>query len=168
KEAEKLGVDGALLVAPYYNRPTQEGLYRHFKAIASNTSLPVLLYNVPKRTGSNITAETTIRLARECANIVGTKEAHDDIEQITNIIKHTPESFRLYSGDDELTLPMLAIGGYGVVSVVSHIAGVKIHQMVDAFIEGHVQQAAILHGELMPLYKGMFIYPNPVRIKYVF
>jgi len=166
KEAEKVGVDGVLLVAPYYNRPTQEGLYRHFKAIASQTKLPVILYNVPKRTGSNISAETTIRLSRECANIVATKEAHDNIEQITNIIKHTPEHFLLYSGDDETTLPVLAIGGHGVISVVSHIVGREIQQMVKAFFAGNVQEAARLHGELMPIFKGMFLYPNPVPIKY--
>ena len=166
KEAEKLGVDGALLVAPYYNRPTQEGLYQHFKAIASSTKLPVMLYNVPKRTGINISYETTIRLANELPNIVATKEANDDFTQITNIIKHAPEGFKLYSGDDETTLPVLAVGGYGIVSVVSHLVGRELREMIEAFVKGDVQDAAERHAELLPIFKGLFLFPNPVPVKY--
>lgn len=166
QEAEKAGVDGVLLVAPYYNRPSQEGLYRHFKSIADCTNLPVMLYNVPARTCSNISAETTLRLAHACSNVIATKEANDDFEQITNIVKHAPEGFRLYSGDDEITLPILSVGGYGVVSVVSHLVGPQLHQMINAFVEGNVKEAARINGELMPLFKGMFLYQNPIPIKY--
>ena len=166
KEAEKLGVDGVLLVAPYYNRPTQEGIYQHFKVIAEQTKLPVMIYNVPKRTGVNISTETTIRLANDLPNIVATKEANNDFVQITNIIKQAPEGFKLYSGDDEITLPILAVGGYGVVSVVSHLVGKEIRQMIEAFLRGEVQEAAERHAELMPLFKGLFLYPNPVPVKY--
>lgn len=166
QEAEKLGVDGMLLVAPYYNRPTQEGLYQHFKSIAEHTSLPVMLYNVPKRTAVNIAAETTIRLAQELPNVVATKEATNDFAQITKIITNTPENFRLYSGDDEITLPILSVGGYGVVSVASHIRGKEVRAVVEAYVNGDVKQAAKLHGELMPLFKALFLYPNPVPVKY--
>jgi len=166
KEAEKAGVDGILLVAPYYNRPTQNGLYHHFKTIAESTRLPVMLYNVPKRTAVNIEADTVIRLARDLPNVTSVKEAYNDFAQATRIIRETPEGFRLYSGDDELTLPLMAVGGYGVVSVASHLAGRKIRRMMDAFVSGNVREAAELHGELLPLFKALFIYPNPVPVKY--
>jgi len=170
KEAQRIGVDGILLVAPYYNRPTQEGLYQHFKAIAEITHLPIMLYNVPSRTSVNISAETTLRLAREFRQIVATKEANDDFTQITNIIKQAPEGFRLYSGDDEITLPILAVGGYGVVSVVSHIVGRDLRAMIEAHVSGHVREAASIHGQLLPIFKGMFHCPhpcpNPVPMKY--
>lgn len=166
KQAEEIGVDGVLLVAPYYNRPTQQGLYLHFKTIAQSTSLPVMLYNVPKRTGVNLEADTVIKLARELPNVTSLKEATVDIAQTTRIIRETPDQFRVYSGDDEVTLPMLAIGGYGVVSVVSHLAGRSIGRMIDAYQAGKVAEAAALHGELMPLFKGLFLYPNPVPVKY--
>lgn len=166
KTAEEIGVDGVLLVTPYYNRPTQEGLYRHFKTVAESTALPVMLYNVPKRTGVNMTADTVIRLANELPNVTSVKEANNDFVQATRIIHETPDQFRLYSGDDELTLPLLSIGGYGVVSVVSHLAGRKIGRMIDAFTAGRVQEAASLHAELLPLFKGLFVVPNPVPVKY--
>lgn len=166
KTAEEIGVDGVLLVTPYYNRPTQEGLYRHFKTVAKSTALPVMLYNVPKRTGVNMTADTVIRLANELPNVTSVKEANNDFVQATRIIHETPDHFRLYSGDDELTLPLLSIGGYGVVSVVSHLAGRKIGRMIDAFTAGRVQEAASLHAELLPLFKGLFVVPNPVPVKY--
>lgn len=166
KEAERIGVDGILLVAPYYNRPTQQGLYRHFKMIAEATRLPVMLYNVPKRTAVNVEADTVIRLAKELPNVTSVKEAGGDIAQATRIIRETPDHFRLYSGDDELTLPLMAVGGYGVVSVASHLAGRKIRRMMDAFTAGNVREAAELHGELLPLFKALFIYPNPVPVKY--
>lgn len=166
KSAEEIGVDGVLLVAPYYNRPTQQGLYLHYRTIAESTSLPVMLYNVPKRTGVNVDADTVIRLAREVPNVTSLKEATVDIAQTTRIIRETPEHFRVYSGDDELTLPMLSIGGYGVVSVVSHLAGKSIGRMIAAYEAGKVAEAADLHGKLMPLFKGLFLYPNPVPVKY--
>lgn len=166
KSAEEIGVDGVLLVAPYYNRPTQQGLYLHFKTIAESTSLPVMLYNVPKRTGVNLEADTVIRLASELPNVTSLKEAVCDIAQTTRIIRETPDHFRVYSGDDELTLPMLSIGGSGVVSVVSHLAGRSIARMIAAYEAGEVAEAAKLHGDLMPLFKGMFLFPNPVPIKY--
>jgi len=165
KAAEKAGVDGILLVAPYYNRPSQEGLYLHFKAIADCTSLPIMLYNVPKRTGVTISAETTIRLS-QLTNIVATKEASGDLELITNILRGVPDGFRVYSGDDELTLPILSIGGYGVVSVISHVVGKQLHKMINAFFEGRVQEAALHHQQLLPITKGLFVCSNPVPVKY--
>jgi 4-hydroxy-tetrahydrodipicolinate synthase len=165
KEAEKAGVDGILLVAPYYNRPSQEGIYLHFKAIADNTSLPIMLYNIPKRTGVTLSAETTIRLA-QVPNIVATKEASGDIELITNVLRGVPADFKVYSGDDDLIVPILAIGGYGVVSVASHVAGKQLHKMINCFIEGKVQEAALLHQQLAPLIKGLFVTSNPVPVKY--
>lgn len=164
-EAEKAGVHGILLVAPYYNRPSQEGLYLHFKAIADSTSLPIMLYNIPKRTGVTISAETTIRLS-QLTNVVATKEASGDLELITNILRGVPANFRLYSGDDELTLPILSVGGYGVVSVVSHVVGKQLHRMINSYFEGRVQEAAQLHQRLLPVVKGLFICSNPVPVKY--
>lgn len=165
KKAEQLGVDGLLLVAPYYNRPTQEGLYAHFRAIAEAVSLPVMLYNVPKRTGVNISAETTIRLS-EIDNVFATKEASGDLEQITEIVHRTPESFLVYSGDDSMTLPILAVGGYGVVSVASHVIGKQMKRMIEQYAAGQVAEAARLHRELSPIYHGLFLCPNPVPVKY--
>ena len=164
-QAEKAGVDGLLLVAPYYNRPSQEGLYLHFKAIADSTTLPIMLYNVPKRTSVTISAETTIRLS-QLSNVVATKEASGDLELITNILRGTSADFRVYSGDDEMTLPILSIGGYGVVSVASHVVGKQLHKMINAFFEGRVLEAAQHHQQLLPIIKGLFICSNPVPIKY--
>ncbi|MEX1028953.1 MAG: 4-hydroxy-tetrahydrodipicolinate synthase [Paenibacillaceae bacterium] len=165
KEAEKAGVHGILLVAPYYNRPSQEGIYLHFKAIADSTSLPIMLYNIPKRTGVTISAETTIRLA-QLSNVVATKEASGDLELITNVLRGVPAGFRVYSGDDELIVPILSIGGYGVVSVVSHVIGKQLHKMIDSFFEGRVHEAAQLHQQLLPTVKGLFVTSNPVPVKY--
>ncbi|MFX3634290.1 MAG: 4-hydroxy-tetrahydrodipicolinate synthase [Candidatus Pristimantibacillus sp.] len=168
KEAEACGVDGVLLVAPYYNKPNQEGLFQHFKAIANSTKLPVMLYNVPGRTGINISVETTLRLA-ELSNVVATKDCASS-DQLTQIIAAAPEGFRVYTGDDSVTLPTLAIGGYGVVSVASHIIGAKMKQMIQAYLDGDVKQAALLHGECHPVFKGLFEcphpVPNPVAVKY--
>jgi 4-hydroxy-tetrahydrodipicolinate synthase len=166
KEAEKIGADGFLLVTPYYNRPTQRGLYRHFRSIAEATRLPVMLYNVPKRTGVNLEADTVIGLAHDVPNVTSVKEATNDIAQATRIIRETPDHFLLYSGDDEMTLPFMAIGGHGVVSVASHVAGRNIKRMIESFLEGNVKEAAALHGELLPLFKGLFVFPNPVPVKY--
>jgi 4-hydroxy-tetrahydrodipicolinate synthase len=164
KKAEELGVDGILLVAPYYNRPTQEGLYQHFKTVAESTQLPVMLYNVPKRTGVHITAETTVRLSK-VSNIFSTKEASGDLDEITKIISQTADNFIVYSGDDQLTLPVLSIGGYGIVSVASHVAGKEIQEMISAFINGNFVEAAKMHAQLHPIFSGLFICPNPVPVK---
>lgn len=168
QEAEKLGVDGALLVVPYYNKPSQEGMYRHFEAIARSTNLPVMLYNVPGRTVASISAQTTLRLA-EIPNIVATKECAS-IEQVTQIAAGAPESFRVYSGDDASTLPALAVGAYGIVSVASHIIGASMKDMIQAYLNGEVAKAAKLHQKLFPVFKGLFEcpvpVPNPSALKY--
>lgn len=162
--AEKAGADAIMLVSPYYNRPSQEGLYQHFKAVAESTSLPVMLYNVPGRTGVNMTAETTLRLA-ELPNVVCVKEASGNLAQMAKIIEHAPEGFELYSGDDGLTLPVLAIGGVGVVSVASHVVGNQMTEMIQAFLTGNHAQAASLHRRLLPIFEGLFAYPSPVPVK---
>ncbi|NIK68886.1 4-hydroxy-tetrahydrodipicolinate synthase [Paenibacillus sp. BK720] len=168
KVAEDAGVDGVLLVAPYYNKPNQEGLYQHFKAIAESTNLPVMLYNVPGRTGINISVETTLRLA-ELDNVVATKDCASS-DQLSQIIAAAPDHFRVYSGDDSATLPTLAIGGYGIVSVASHIIGTKMKQLIESYLSGDVKQAAKLHAECYPVFKGLFEcphpVPNPVAVKY--
>ncbi|WP_127580720.1 4-hydroxy-tetrahydrodipicolinate synthase [Paenibacillus koleovorans] len=165
REAEKLGVDGVLLVAPYYNRPSQEGLYQHFKAIAESTSLPIMVYNVPHRTGIQLAAETTIRLSR-IENIVASKEATPDLNHISEVIAKSAEGFRVYGGDDSLTLPVLAIGGYGIVSVASHVIGREMKQLVEAFYAGQNTAAAQLHAKLFPVFTGIFKVPSPAPIKH--
>lgn len=164
REAEAAGVDGIMLVVPYYNKPPQDGLYLHFKQIAESTRLPVMLYNVPGRTSVNLSADTTIRLA-QMDNVFAIKEASGDLEQISQIINETPEDFLVYSGDDSMTLPILSVGGHGVVSVAGHIIGEKIRDMIDDFIRGKVGEAAALHRKLMPVFKGMFISTNPIPVK---
>jgi 4-hydroxy-tetrahydrodipicolinate synthase len=165
KKAEAEGVDAIMLVAPYYNKPNQEGLFQHFKVIAESTSLPVMIYNIPGRTSILIEPKTTIRLANEVPNIMATKEASGSIDIITEIITNTTDDFLVYSGDDGLTLPVLSVGGAGIVSVASHIAGNEMKKMVDAFIAGNVQTAAKIHQELLPLFRGLFAAPNPVPVK---
>lgn len=155
-----IGVDGVMLVAPYYSRPSQEGLYSHFKAVASATELPVMLYNVPARSAVNMTAETTLRLA-QLPNVVCMKEASGNLSQIAQIIEHAPEGFEVYSGDDSLTLPILSIGGVGIVSVASHIVGRQMTEMLNAFFAGNNKEAASLHRKLMPVFEGLFAYPSP-------
>jgi 4-hydroxy-tetrahydrodipicolinate synthase len=164
-EAERIGVDALLLTVPYYNKPSQEGLYRHFEMIARNTSLPCILYNVPSRTVTDMSAETTMRLAR-IPNIIGIKEASGDLAQISSIIQGTRDDFHVWSGNDEDTLPVLAIGGYGVVSVASHLVGNQIQQMIQAFLVGSNEQAAEIHRKLLPLVKVLFLIGNPVPLKY--
>lgn len=164
KKAEKIGVDGILLVAPYYNKPNQAGLYEHFKTIAENTDLPIMLYNIPGRSVVNIEPETVIRLS-EIPNIKAIKEAGGNLDQMTEIIANTPDDFELYSGDDGFTLPVLAIGGAGVVSVASHIIGNEMQQMIQAFLAGDHRKAAKLHQKLLPLMKGLFKAPSPVPVK---
>ncbi len=166
REAEKAGADGLLLVTPYYHRPTQEGLYRHFRAIAEAVSIPCILYNIPGRTGVNMTAETALRLS-EVPNIVGVKEASGDLAQAARIIEGAPPGFRVWSGDDAFTLPLLAVGGYGVIAVVSHLAGLQFKQMIESFLAGAVEEAARLHRRLLPLMQTlMTAAPNPIPIKY--
>lgn len=166
KKAEKIGVDGIMLVTPYYNKPPQEALYQHFKSVAESTELPIMIYNVPGRTGRNIESETIIRLSK-IDNIVAVKEASGNLDQVSEIRKGTSDDFKIYSGDDNLTLPILAIGGNGVVSVASHIAGLKIKKMINEFEEGNVVAARNLHLELLPIFKGIFITTNPIPIKYI-
>lgn len=164
KKAEAAGVDAIMLVAPYYNKPNQEGLYQHFKSVAEATSLPVMVYNVPGRTVTNIHPETVIRLAK-VPNIVAVKEASGDLNAMTKIIANTPDDFELYSGDDGLTLPVLSIGGAGVVSVASHIIGRDIQQMIGYFFEGEIAEAAKMHQKLLPLIEGLFMAPSPAPVK---
>ena len=153
-----------MLVVPYYNNPPQEGLYRHFSSVAEATGLPIILYNVPSRSPRNLEAATTIRLS-EVNNIVAIKEASGKLEQITEIIAGTPESFRVYSGDDSATLPLMSMGGYGIISVASHVAGRLIRTMIDHFAAGRVADAAQLHGRLLPLFNACFCTTNPIPIK---
>ncbi|MGJ7921007.1 4-hydroxy-tetrahydrodipicolinate synthase [Neobacillus sp. LXY-4] len=164
KKAEQLGVDAVMLVGPYYNKPNQEGLFQHFKAIAESTKLPVMLYNIPGRSVVNILPETIIRLSA-IPNIVAVKEASGDLSAMTKIISGTDEDFVLYSGDDSLALPVLAIGGAGVISVSSHVIGNQLQEMVHSFLNGDSKRAAKLHQELLPIMQGLFAAPNPVPVK---
>lgn len=165
KAAERIGVDACLLVVPYYNKPTQEGLYQHFRAIADSTSLPCILYNVPSRTVTSLSAETVIKLSK-IDNIIGVKEASGNLEQISRIVSGAREGFIVWSGNDSDTLPILALGGYGVISVASHLVGNQIRGMIDSFIKGKMQEAASAHHHLLPLINALFIVSNPIPIKY--
>ncbi len=165
REAEKIGVDACLLVVPYYNKPTQEGLYQHFKTVAENTSLPCIMYNVPSRTVVNMTAETVIRLSK-IKNIIGVKEASGNFEQIAKIIQETGDDFFVWSGNDTDTFSLMALGGYGIISVASHLVGKQIKQMIDSFVSGKVAEAAAIHRRLLPLVNALFIVSNPIPVKY--
>jgi len=162
--AEDVGVDGIMLVAPYYNNPSQEGLYQHFKTIAEVTSLPIILYNVPGRSVVNISVDTVIRLSK-IPNIVSIKEASGNLDTMAEIITHTPEDFSLYSGDDGLTIPVLSIGGSGVISVASHVIGNEMQTMIGHFNSGNIQEAASDHRRLLPIMKALFAAPNPSPVK---
>lgn len=162
--ATQAGVDGVMLATPYYNKPNQEGMYQHFKAIAESTHLPVMLYNVPGRSVVNLLPATVVRLS-EISNIVSIKEASGDLDAMSEIIQNTPEDFTLYSGDDSLTLPILSIGGNGVVSVASHIIGNEMKAMVTAHQNGQPQYAASIHRELVPVMNAMFSAPSPAPVK---
>ena len=151
---------------PYYNKPSQEGMYRHFRAVAEAVTLPCILYNVPSRTSISMSAETQLRLAGDVSNIRGTKEASGDLELIAAIIEAAPDGFRVWSGNDADTLPILALGGHGVVSVVSHLAGRQVRAMVEAFLGGRRDEAAAIHRRLQPLTKTLFLEGNPVPVKY--
>jgi len=164
KKAEQLGVDAILVVAPYYNKPNQEGLYQHFKAVAEATSLPVMVYNIPGRSVVNILPETIIRLSK-IPNIVAVKEASGDLNAMTQIIANTDEDFVLYSGDDSLTIPVLSIGGAGVVSVASHVIGNEMQEMIKAFFDGENARAATYHQQLLPIMQGLFAAPSPAPVK---
>jgi len=165
RAAESTGVDACLLVVPYYNKPTQDNLYNHFKAIAESTSLPCILYNVPSRTVTSLAADTVIRLSR-IDNIIGVKEASGNMGEISRIIENTAEDFNVWSGNDGDTLPIMALGGYGVVSVASNIVSKQIRQMIDSFIAGETARAAGIHRRLVPLFKALFVIANPMPIKY--
>ncbi|MFS0856826.1 MULTISPECIES: 4-hydroxy-tetrahydrodipicolinate synthase [Paenibacillus] len=168
QDAERAGVDGVLLVVPYYNKPSQEGMFRHFEAIANATKLPIMLYNVPGRTAASLSAATTLRLA-QIPNIVATKECVS-LEQVTQIAAGAPGHFRVYSGDDASGLPAIAVGAYGIVSVASHVVGAEMKQMIDSYFGGAPVQAAQIHQKLFPVFKGLFEcpqpLPNPVAVKY--
>ena len=165
KIAEKLGADGALLVAPYYNKPSQEGLFLHFKTIADATSLPIILYNIPGRCGVDIAPDTVTRLAKECRNIVSIKEASGSVERISELRVRLPESFTILSGDDSLTLPFMSVGAAGVVSVASNLFPAEVCALVQAYEDGDVKSASNLHRKMFPLFKDLFIEPNPVPVK---
>ena len=164
QEAEKQGVDGLLLVVPYYNKPPQQGIYQHFKAIAGKTNLPCIVYNIMGRTGVNMTDETTLRLSK-IDNIIGTKEASGDMNQIARIIQSAPD-FKIWSGDDNQTFLIMSMGGYGVVSVVSHLVGNQIKHMMGLLLEGDIEGAATEHRRLLPIFLGMFVESNPIPVKY--
>ncbi|MDI3534017.1 MAG: 4-hydroxy-tetrahydrodipicolinate synthase [Thermosediminibacterales bacterium] len=163
-EAEKCKVDGLMAVVPYYNKPNQDCLYKHFKAVAENVSLPLMLYNVPGRTGINMTAETVIKLSK-IKNIVALKEASGNLDQAGKILRETSEEFIVYSGDDSLTLPMLSIGCYGIVSVASHVVGRDMSEMIEAYISGDVNKASKIHLRLLDVFKNLFITANPIPVK---
>ncbi|MDR3592218.1 MAG: 4-hydroxy-tetrahydrodipicolinate synthase [Negativicutes bacterium] len=164
RQAEKLGVHGAMLVGPYYNKPPQEGFYQHFKAIADSTALPLIVYNVPGRTGSNILPPTIARLA-EIKNIVAVKEASGSLDQASEIVRTTSPDFLVYSGDDSLTLPILAVGGAGIISVAAHAVGKQMKEMISAFMAGDSKRAREIHLQLMPFFKAIFVTTNPIPIK---
>ncbi len=164
-KASSTGVDGVMLVVPYYNKPPQEGLYQHFRKVSEATELPVMLYNVPPRTSRNLEPETVARLA-ELPNIVAIKEAAGDMEQVSRLKARLPESFAIYSGEDSLTLPMLSLGAVGVVSVASHVVGETIKEMIQAFRSGDTDAARACHDRLMPVFKALFVTTNPIPVKW--
>ncbi len=165
RDVSRLGVDGIIAVVPYYNKPPQEGLYRHFRSIAEAVDLPVILYNIPGRCVINMEPSTILRLAHDVENIVGLKQANPDLSQAAAVIDGAPEGFEVFSGDDELTLPMMGLGGTGVISVVSHVAGSRFKEMVEAQAAGNHTRALRVHLELMPLMKVLFITSNPIMVK---
>jgi 4-hydroxy-tetrahydrodipicolinate synthase len=165
REAERTGVDGLLLTTPYYSKPPQEGIFRHFEAIANAVSIPCVIYNIPGRTGINVTTDTQLRIA-QIPNIIGVKEASADLDQIARLIEEAPE-YRVWSGDDQLTLPILSLGGYGVICVVSHLVGLQMRDLIQAHLGGRVDEAARIHRRLLPLMKTLMTAAgNPVPVKY--
>ena len=165
EDVEKLGVDGFMCVVPYYNKPPQEGLYQHFKAIADSTELPIILYNIPSRCVINMTAETTLRIANDCPNVVAVKEASGDIEQVKAIVAGAPEGFEVYSGDDSFTYELMKAGGTGVISTISNVAPARMKEIVTACAEGKWEEALELNNKLLPLMDGLFVTTNPILVK---
>ncbi len=166
RQAAATGVDALLIVGPYYNKPSQEGYFQHFSRLAAAVDLPLIIYNIPGRTGSNITAATQLRLAEAGENLVGAKEGSGDLAQISAICAGAPEGFSVWSGDDGITLPVLAVGGLGVISVVGHVVGDEMRAMIEAYHAGKVQQAAAVHQRLLPLFRAAFQPSgNPACIK---
>ncbi len=165
QEAERVGADGVLLVVPYYNKPTQEGLYQHFKAIAQSIHIPCIVYNVPSRTSLNMTDKTTVQLSH-IDNIVGIKEAGGDMDQVARIIDGSVDGFRVWSGNDNETFHIMAMGGYGVVSVAAHLVGNQIQAMMGMLLEGEIEKAAAEHRRLLALFKALFVVSNPIPVKY--
>ena len=165
QKVEKLGVDGMLLVVPYYNKPPQEGMYQHFKAIAGAVSVPCMLYNIPGRCSANMKAETTLRVAHDCENIIGIKEASSDMSQIKEIIDGAPSGFSVYSGDDAATLEIMKMGGVGVVSTIGNVCPARMKEIVDLAAEGDFEKAQIANDKLLPLMEGLFATTNPILVK---
>ncbi len=165
QEAARAGADAALLVTPYYNKPSQAGLVAHYTRVAESVSLPLILYNIPSRTSLHMAAETQIALSR-LPNIIGTKEGSGRLDEVARIISDAEPGFLVWSGDDEATLPILALGGYGVISVTSHLVGRQMRRMIEAFIAGQVSEAASIHRGLLPLMKALFVTTNPTPVKH--
>ncbi len=165
REAESLGADALLVLAPYYNKPTQEGIYQHFRAVARESRLPVVIYNIPSRTGVNIAPKTIARLAKDFPTIVAVKEAAGSLDQVSEILALTKPSFTVLSGDDSLTVPMMSVGARGVVSVVANVAPKATQALCDAALKGDYKKAAALHLKLLPLVKSMFVETNPIPVK---
>jgi 4-hydroxy-tetrahydrodipicolinate synthase len=165
KRVKELGADGALVVAPYYNKPTQEGIYNHFRTIAESVNIPLVIYNIPSRTGVNILPKTFERLVNDCPNIVAVKEAAGSLDQVTDIVSRCGERLTLLSGDDSLTLPMLSVGGKGVISVVANIVPADVARMIEKFFENNADEAKRIHLKLFPLCKALFVETNPIPIK---
>ncbi len=164
KQAEKLGADAALVVSPYYNKPTQEGLFRHFKAVAESTGIPMIIYNIQGRTGVNIETPTLLRLS-SVSNVAGVKEASGSIAQMMDVVDQLPKDFNVLSGDDNMTLPLIAVGGRGIISVVSNLLPAMVSEMVEFALIGDFSKARELHYKLMPIFRGAFIETNPIPIK---
>ena len=167
KQAEEIGADGALLVAPYYNKPSQEGLFRHFAAIAEATSLKLVLYNIPGRCCVDIAADTVVRLAENYPNIVSIKEASGSVDRVSELVRRAPDGFTVLSGDDSLTLPFLSVGAVGVVSVATNLFPAEVAQLVSFFLSGNAAEARRIHQKFFALFKDLFIEPNPVPAKTV-
>jgi 4-hydroxy-tetrahydrodipicolinate synthase len=165
RDVAKLGVSGVMCVVPYYNKPPQQGLYQHFRMIARAVELPVILYNIPGRCVINMEAATTLRLAHDFENIVAIKEASGNLAQITEILRGAPQGFAVYSGDDEATLPIMALGGHGVISTIGNLIPAQMKQLVDALAAGKLEQALALHTRLQPLMRELFITANPIMLK---
>ncbi len=163
--AEKIGVDACLLVVPYYNKPTQEGIYQHFKTVAESTSLPIIMYNIPSRVVVNMTVDTIVRLS-QIDNIIGVKEASGNMDHVTQTLNNAREDFLIWSGNDNDTFPIMALGGYGVIGVVTHLVGKQVKEMMDNILKNDVHAAATIHRHLLPLVNSLFIVSNPAPVKY--